>query len=225
MRTIAIIARKGGSGKSTVTVNLALAAHLRGRRVFVADTDAQMSASEVLRGRVADGPQFVSTSGAKLFPLQVNVQRAGTELMIIDTPAVIEEELSHAIVAADVCLLVIRPTFLDLAAAAQTVDVVRRLRKPLLVVLNQAAPARAGIDPPLVKRTLKVLEMLRLPVVPTILRARAGYQSSLDTGRSVEELELQAEAAQEVAALWDFVSGFVFGRPQPGVARALASHA
>lgn len=225
MRTIAIIARKGGSGKSTVTINLALAAHLRGRRVFVADTDAQMSASEVLRGREADGPQFASTSGAKLFPLQVNVQRAGTELMIIDTPAVIEEELSHAIVAADVCLLVIRPTFLDLAAAAQTVDVVRRLRKPLLVVLNQAAPARAGIDPPLVKRTLKVLEMLRLPVVPTILRARAGYQSSLDTGRSVEELESQVEAAQEVAALWDFVSGFVFGRPQAGVARAVASHA
>lgn len=212
MRTIAVIARKGGSGKSTVAVHLALAAHLRGRRVFVADTDAQRSASHVLRGREGGGPELAATSGAKLFALQLGAQRGGSELMIVDTPAVVEEELSHAIVAADLCLLVIRPTFLDLAAAAQTTDIVRRLRKPMLVVMNQAAPARAGIDPPSVKRAMQVLEMLRLPVVPTVLRSRAAYQSALDTGRSVEEVEAQPEAAQEIAALWDFVSGFVFGR-------------
>lgn len=218
MRTIAVIARKGGSGKSTVAVHLALAAHLRGRRVFVADTDAQRSASQVLRGRAGAGPELAATSGAKLFALQLNAQRSGAELMIVDTPAVMEEELSHAIVAADLCLLVIRPTFLDLAAAAQTTDIVRRLRKPMLVVMNQAAPARAGVDPPSVKRALRVLEMLRLPVVPTVLRSRAAYQSALDTGRSVEEVEAQPEAAQEVAALWDFVAGMVFGRTRERVA-------
>jgi chromosome partitioning protein len=212
MRTIAVIARKGGSGKSTVAIHLALAGHLRGRRVLVADTDAQRSASHVLRGRQGTGPELIATTGAKLFALQVGAQRGGTELVVIDTPAVVEEELSHAIVAADLCLLVVRPTFLDLAAAAQTTDIVRRLRKPLLVLMNQAAPARGGIDPPAVKRALQVLDMLRLPVVPTILRARAAYQSALDNGRSVEELEGQAEAAQEAAAIWDFISGFVFGR-------------
>jgi len=223
MRTIAVIARKGGSGKSTVALHIALAAHLRGRRVFVADTDAQRSTSNVLRGRQGSGPDLAATSGAKLFALQISAARAGAELMVIDTPAVVEEELSHAIVAADLCLLVIRPTFLDLAAAAQTTDIVRRLRKPLLVVLNQAAPARAGIDPPSVKRALQVLEMLRLPVVPTFLRSRAGYQSALDTGRSVEELEHQAEASQEVAGLWDFVSGFAFGRPRGEAAQPAAT--
>jgi chromosome partitioning protein len=212
MRTIAVIARKGGSGKSTVALHLALAAHLRGRRVLLADTDAQRSASVVLRGRPNDGPELAATSGAKLFALQLSAQRSGVDLIVIDTPAVVEEELSHAIVAADLCLLVVRPTFLDLAAAAQTTDIVRRLRKPMLVVMNQAAPARAGIEPPSVKRAMKALELLRLPVAPVILRARAGYQSALDGGRSVEELEGQTEAAHEVAGLWDFVSGFVFGR-------------
>lgn len=212
MRTIAVIARKGGSGKSTVALHLALAAHLRGRRVCVADTDAQRSATDVLRGRPGDGPEIVPTTGAKLLPLQISAQRAGAELMIIDTPAVMEEELSHAIVAADLCLLVVRPTYLDLAATAQTTDIVRRLRKPLLAVVNQALPARAGVEPPSVKRSLQVLEMLRLPVAPVYLRSRAGYQSALDGGRSVEELDAQPEAAQEIAALYDFVSGFVFGR-------------
>lgn len=222
MRTIAVIARKGGSGKSTVALHLALAAHLRGRRVCVADTDAQRSATDVLSGRPGPGPEIFPTTGAKLTALQIQAQRAGTELMVIDTPAVMEEELSHAIVAADLCLLVVRPTYLDLAATAQTTDVVRRLRKPLLAVVNQAAPARAGVEPPQVKRSLQVLEMLRLPVAPVYLRSRTGYQTALDGGRSVEELDAQAEAAQEIAALWTYVGGFVFGRT-PARAPALAT--
>lgn len=212
MRTISIIARKGGSGKSTVALHLALAGHIRGRRVLVADTDAQRSASHVLKGRKASGPDLAVTSGAKLFPLQLNGLRTGVELMIIDTPAVLEEELAHAIVAADLCLLVIRPTFLDLASAVQTTDVVRRLRKPMLAVLNQAPPARAGIEPPAVKNALRVLRMLRLPVAPVILRNRNGYQSALDSGRSVEELENQPEAATEMAAFWRYISELAFGR-------------
>ncbi|MBI1197695.1 MAG: AAA family ATPase [Phenylobacterium sp.] len=212
MRTIAVIARKGGSGKSTVAVHLALAAHRRGRRVILADTDAQRSSSHALKGREGGGPEVVATSGAKLFALQLSAVREGVDLLVIDTPAVVEEELSHAIVAADLCLLVIRPTFLDLAAAAQTTDIVRRLRKPLVAVVNQAASARAGTEPPLVKRALKVLEMLRLPVAPALLRSRTGYQTALDLGRSVEEMDGQPEAASEVAALWSFVSGLTFGR-------------
>lgn len=212
MRTIAVIARKGGSGKSTVALHMAIAAHLRGRSVLVADTDAQRSASHVLKGRRACGPQLAETSGAKLFALQLASVRAGVQVMVVDTPAVVEDEIAHAIVAADLCLLVVRPTFLDLAAAIQTAEIVRRLRKPSLVVLNQAPSARAGIENPTVKRAIDALLMLRLPVIPTVLRARASYQSALETGRSVEELDPPVEAAREVADLWAFVDGFIFGR-------------
>ncbi len=51
MRNIAVIARKGGSGKTTVAVQLALAAHLRGLRTVLADTDPQGSSLEVLKAR------------------------------------------------------------------------------------------------------------------------------------------------------------------------------
>jgi chromosome partitioning protein len=212
MRTIAVIARKGGSGKSTVAVHLAMAAHLRGRKVLVADTDAQRSATHALRGRREAGPGLVETSGAKLFALQNAALRAGVETLVIDTPAVVEEEISHAIVAADLCLLVIRPTFFDLAAAIQTGEIVRRLRKPVLALLNQAPSSRAGIEAPAVKRALEALRVLRLPVAPVTLRARASYQSALETGRSVEELDPPTEAGLEVADLWNFVEAFVYGR-------------
>ena len=212
MRSIAVIARKGGSGKSTVALHLALAAFLRGRKVLVADTDAQRSSTQALRGRSQPGPGLVETSGAKLFALQNAALRGGVETLVIDTPAVVEEEISHAIVAADLCLLIIRPTFLDLAAAIQTGDIVRRLRKPVLVVLNQAPSPRAGVEPPAVKRALEALKVMRLPAAPVILRARASYQSALEIGRSVEELEPPADAGLEMADLWGFVDGFLYPR-------------
>jgi chromosome partitioning protein len=209
---MAVIARKGCSGKTTLAVHLAIAAHLRGRKVLLADADAQRSALEVLRGRQGPGPEVVETAGSKLFALQLSAVRNDVDTMIIDTPAVLEDELGHSIVVSDLSLLVIRPTFLDIAAALRTAEVIRRLRKPGLIVLNQAPVPREGVEPPAVKRAIEALRLMRLPVAPLILRARANYQSVLETGRSVEEMDAANPAAREVAALWGFIERLVYGR-------------
>ena len=72
MRTIAVIARKGGSGKTTVAVHMAIAAHLRGKRTLLADADPQCSSCTVLRGRRAAGPDFVETCGVQLCGVQID---------------------------------------------------------------------------------------------------------------------------------------------------------
>jgi len=224
MRTIAVIARKGGSGKTTVATHLALAAHLRGLKTLLADTDPQRSAIEVLKARRETGPERTDTTGPKLFALQVGTVRAGFEAMVIDTAAGAEEDLAHAIVLSDLCLMVLRPTFLDMAAAMQTVEIVRRLHKPTMIVVNQAPPQRGGVEPPQVRKALQALRLMRLPVVPTILRARAAYQTALEVGCSAEELALDPAAAQEMADFWSFIARFAFdqkgaaaGRvPDPG---------
>jgi chromosome partitioning protein len=68
------------------------------------------------------------------------------------------------------------------------------------------------VDPPAVKRALDALRLLRLPVAPVVLRARAAYQTVLESGRSVEEVEPEGAAAQEIGGLWSFVERLVFGR-------------
>jgi hypothetical protein len=156
MRTIAVIALKGGSGKTTVATHIALAAYLRGLKTVVADYS----------------------------------------------------------------LLVVRPTLMDIAAAVRTVDIIRRLRKPAMIVVNQAPVARDGVEPPSVKRALKALEVMRLPVVPTLLRSRAIYQSSLETGKSAEEC-YDVNAAREIAALWTFIERFTFGKRDAPAAEAV----
>src|SRR5206468_2885802 len=101
----------------------------------------------------------------------------------------------------------------------QTVEVVRRLRKPAMIVVNQAPATRGGVEPPQVRKALQALRLMRLPVAPTVIRARAAYQSALETGRSVEELPGDPAAAQEMTDLWDFIERFAFARRTPaGVA-------
>lgn len=212
MRTLAVVARKGGAGKTTVAAQLALAAHLRGRRALLADSDPQRSSFQAMTARVAPGPKVVETNGRALFALQMASLKEGREAMVIDTAAGFEEAIAQAVAISDLVLLVVRPTFLDLAAALQSADVVRKLRKPGLVVLNQAPPARDGVEPPAVKKALEALALMRLPVVPAILRSRAIYQTAIETGRSVEETA-DAAAAREVSELWAFIERFAF-RPQ-----------
>src|SRR5580704_1871157 len=171
MRTVAVIARKGGSGKTTVAINLAIAAQRRGLKTLLADSDPQRSSVDVLKGRQV-GPAVVETDSRGLFALQAWSVRAGIEALVIDTPAGEEDELAHAIVLADLSVLVIRPTLLDIAALLRTLKVIRPLRKPAMVVLNQAPPMREGVEPPAVRKAHEALRLLRLPVSPAILRTR-----------------------------------------------------
>jgi len=211
MRTLAVVGRKGGSGKTTVAVNLAVAAFRRGKRVLIADTDPQRSALEALRGRSEPGPECVATTGAKLFNLQVTAVRDRYDLLLIDTPACGEEDLGHALVLSEMSLLALRPTFLDLAAAVRTVNVANRLGRPVVAVINQAPPARLGAESVVVKRALESLALIRLPVAPPIIRSRLGYQTALAVGRSAEEAG-DVEAGREVAALWSYVDSASPGR-------------
>jgi chromosome partitioning protein len=220
MRTIAVIALKGGSGKTTVAAHVALAAHLRGLKALVLDTDPQRSASEVLSARAGEGPQCVASSGRGVFAGQVAAVRAGFDALVIDTAAGAVEDVTAAIVVADLSLLVVRPTLMDIAAAVRTVDIVRRLRKPAMIVVNQAPVARDGIEPPSVKRAMRALDYMKVPIAPAILRSRTIYQSALETGRSAEEA-FDANAAREITELWAFIEQFVFGNRSGARPRAI----
>jgi chromosome partitioning protein len=211
MRTIAVIARKGGSGKTTVAINLGIAAHRRGLKTLLADSDPQRSLADVLKARRDADPSIVETNGPGLLAVQLTSRRAGVEALVIDTAAGEEEDFSHAIVLADLLVMVVRPTLLDFAALIRTLRVIRHLRKRAMVVLNQAPPRRSGIEPPAVRKAQDALRLLKLTVSPAILRTRAAYQSALERGYSVEEQIGDAAAAAEVNDLWCSVQQAAFG--------------
>jgi chromosome partitioning protein len=208
---LAVIALKGGSGKTTVATHLALGAHLRGVDTLLVDIDPQHSARDILSARDAPGPACVTCSGRNVLAAQFGALAQRKDLLIIDTPAGAVEAVSEAIVLADHALMVVRPTLIDLSGLARTLTIVRRLGKASTVVVNQAPVARENVEAPLVKRALKGLDYMQAAVAPVILRSRSIYQTALERGRSAEETSDRA-AAKEIAALWDFIDARIAAR-------------
>ncbi len=126
MKTLAVLSRKGGVGKTTVAVHLAAAAERDGRRPVLADLDPQRSAYEWSRLRKSRAPAVVQLKAGALFASRQTAAREGLPLLILDTPGSADDDA------------VVRPSVLDLIAVARSVELVRQLAKPALVVLNQA---------------------------------------------------------------------------------------
>lgn len=202
MKTLVVVSRKGGAGKTTVAVNLLLAARTAGLKAVLADTDPLRGAGGVLRDRYGSTDVLFETSAPKIFALVQACSHAGVELLIIDTPAAPEADVVEAVKHADLCLAVARPTHLDLAAAASSVAVVQRLGRNGLIVFNQCGPTRNGVEPPGLVRAFAAMRHENLPVASIALRQRVAYQTALSKSRSVLEIEGSDAAACDVRALF-----------------------
>jgi len=206
VKTLAVISRKGGAGKTTLSINLALTAHLAGWKTMLADIDPQRSASDALRARTATGPTLAEINAGKLFQTRSHAMHDGYDVMLIDTPAAPDADVAVAVNSADLCVLVCRPTFLDIASVARSAEMVRRLGKAGLIVLNQAPAKRGGLEPVGVQKAVEALRFCGLPVAPIGLRSRVVYQQSVAHGRSVGEWEPTSPASQEIERLWSHMA-------------------
>jgi chromosome partitioning protein len=205
VKTLAVMSRKGGAGKTTVAVNLTLAARAMGIKAVLADADPLRSAGEVIRGRPEAAAILFETTAFKLFALREACARGGADLLIIDTPAAPEQDVAEAVKVADLALAVARPTYLDLAAAVRSVAIIQQLGREGMIVLNQCAPPRHGIEPPAVVKAFEALRFADLPVTPTALRSRVVYQTAFAQGRSVLEIDRDGQASAEVRELFGCV--------------------
>ena len=209
MKTLAVISRKGGAGKTTLAINLTLSAHLAGWKTLLADLDPQRSASDALRARGGSGPCLAEINAGKLFQTGAHAEHDGYDVMLIDTPAAPDADVAVAVNSADLCILVCRPTFLDIASVARSAEMVRRLGKAGLIVLNQAPSKRGGAEPASVQKAIEALRFCGLPIAPVGLRSRTLYQQAIARGLSVGEWDAQAPAAREVERLWSHVAALL----------------
>lgn len=201
MQTLTVVSRKGGAGKTTVAVSLALAARQAGMKVALVDLDPQQSAAEIIRVRL-DAPSLLfESSASKLFVLQHARQQDGCDLLIVDTPTGPEADIVSAIRLSDLCIAVARPTTLDIAAIRQSTALIGRAGRGGLVMLNQCPALRGGEESTLVCDALERLQFCGVPIAKSRLRNRTAYQRAPTYNQGVTEWSPGSEAATEVFGL------------------------
>ncbi|HWE45158.1 MAG TPA: AAA family ATPase [Caulobacteraceae bacterium] len=218
MRTLAVLSRKGGTGKTTVALHLAAAAYRDGHSTILCDMDPQRSALDWRRERRIDGPEVSEAKVGTLFTARQSAVRAGIDLMVLDTRPSSDMESAEAVRFADLCLIVVRPCYFDLKAIVRTVELVTNMNRKGLFVLNQAPVRTRGAEPRLIRETVAELEQLGLPVADGGLRFRTAYQNAVRQGLAAQEAEPESNAAIEINALWAQVSRELW--PQDAVVAA-----
>ena len=201
MYVVTLVTQKGGSGKSTLTVGLAVAAKEDANRVAV--IEAEICKARYQAG--ADGaPTPIRALIGLLIALKLSVQYLasgqGVRLAIIDTAATNNSLSSCAISVADFCLIPARPSPADIEAALPTLATIRRFNRRFAFVLNQTPPRGYRLSE--AATSLNSLGVLALPFIVQ----RNDYQDALGAGLGVTEFAPEGKASEEIRALWGWVS-------------------
>ena len=110
MKILAIIAQKGGAGKTTLSINLAIAAALAKKQVVLIDTDQQASAHKWSRLRKSDNPAIFQCQTPKLEQMALSAKNAGADLLVIDTAPHSEKTAQTVANMADFILIPTQPS-------------------------------------------------------------------------------------------------------------------
>jgi chromosome partitioning protein len=199
MKAIAFVTQKGGSGKSTLCINLAVAALEAGRSVCILEMDRQATVSDWAESRAADAPEVAQIDTAQVDAVMKKLKGAGYDYVFIDTPGVDSAGTLAAIRAADLCLIPCRPTPADLRAFKPTLATVYRLDKAFAFVLNQAPPRSYRVRD--ASDGLAALGML----ADVAVVARNDHQDAIGLGQGVTEFNPAGQAADEIRRLWAWV--------------------
>jgi chromosome partitioning protein len=205
MKTLGLLSRKGGVGKTTLALHLSVMAQDAGLRVLLIDLDPQGSAAAWWQAREADTPQLDVAQPGQLEGLLEKARAAGVDLVIIDTRPSVEADAVQVAALSDYVLVPTRPAILDLRAILGTLDIVKGGRHRASIVLNACSAPRGGGEASSTSDARKALKAFGVPVAPVSIVQRAPLAHALVGGQAVSETEPTSKATKELRALWRYV--------------------
>jgi chromosome partitioning protein len=212
---VALTGQKGGVGKSTTAICLAMIALERGQRVLLVDADPQGTVrtwAEVAAEHGRPSPTVIAMGASMHARGQLRDVAAGYDVTIIDCPPRHGDVQRSALMVADIAILPCGPSAADAWALASSLEMIaeaRALRDELTAcVLITRRQNRTALG----KGARKVLESATLPVLGTELGFRVAYQEALAAGQGITRYAPRDPGAREVAALFQELEAMFHGQ-------------
>jgi chromosome partitioning protein len=218
MHVLVCASRKGGGGKTVCARHLSVCALWAGYKVAIVDLDPMAGLTRWWRRRAEDALDLVdlapdeprdtadqrqaaaAAAASRLAGAIPSLTKAGHDFLVIDTPPSADRIVGFAIAAADLVLVPVRPSPDDLDAVGETVDLIAAAKKPMVFVVNAATrKARLTSD-------AAIALSQHGTVSPSVLHRADVYAASALDGRTVCEADPRGKPAEEVAALFAYVS-------------------
>jgi chromosome partitioning protein len=196
---VVLLGMKGGTGKSTVAIHLAVAAQQAGRRVTLLDTDPQATSMAWRRQREASEPHVVAS---RAFEAGKRIAANGEcDLIVVDTPPRAEADISRLATLADLIVIPLHCTMPDLLASEVAFRMAQAAGRPFIVVFNAVNPR--GLE---VAEVREALTEQGYSISPALLAHRTAYARALSSGLAVTEFDEDGKAAEEIKTLWNWIS-------------------
>ena len=195
-KTISIVSRKGGVGKSTLCSNLAVLS----KKSSILDCDDQASLADWGDRRELDNPEIIPIPAKRA---KATLNKLDTEWNFIDTPGALDASVIEVMQASDFILVVLRYGQFELDSVSTTLSAVRMTDKPAAIVLNLLHPSSNAAD---LIDSLQEAD-LGFPIAPIAIRSRADFQTASTRGLGVTEISKRSKASKEVLSLWKWLQG------------------
>ena len=202
MQIIALISQKGGAGKTTLAIALAVAAERAGLTSVLVDLDPQASAAQWSDLREAETPVVTCSPAVRLTSVLKSAQRTGASLAVLDTAPHATDAALIAARASDFVLIPCRPATADLISIGASIDLLQLVDKPGAVVINSAPVAN-----PLTGQAITAISGYHVNACPIIVHQRIEHVHAFTSGLSAAESEPRGKAAAEINELFEWIHG------------------
>lgn len=195
---ILVINGKGGSGKTTVSTNLAAWLAKRGETTVLVDADPQGSASYWLNSRAPDLPKIfgvkIELNSRTTRSFQWRAPKSTRWLITDAAPGLSDTALEDIIQNHDLIIVPVLPSDIDIRASARFIGALlltramRRQRRPIAVVANRVKQQTNAWE-----RLQKFLLSLNIPY-PATLRDTQHYVRAYSNGCGIADYPQQSHA-------------------------------
>ena len=196
MMILSFVSQKGGSGKTTLSVNFAALAFGHNIPVAIIDLDPQASASAwgAMRG---EGIKVEACHPPLLIRTLEFLKNDGCQLVIIDTPPHNSTAAANAIRVSDFVVIPVRPASFDLAAVSDTIELIKANNRNAGFVINSVPP-----NTTVAESAEKILQESGLKILGYVGQ-RMNIQHALTAGRGVVEADPKSQSSKEIIDIWN----------------------